>query len=206
MKSYASSNDKVVTVDKNGVVTIVGAGTATLTVSLAETANYTADQKEVTITVRKIEHSLVVDKISYKVTYGDPAFKITAKAGDTESGIQFASDNKEVATVSKDGTVTIGNAGTAKITVSMDESQNYLAVSREVTVTVVPKEITVKITPNGGTYEGTITPATAVLDGLVGKDNPEITLTYTGKRRNRGKWNEGAISCRNLYCDSNDQR
>ena len=181
VKSYASSNDKVVTVDKNGVVTIVGAGTATLTVSLAETANYTADQKEVTITVRKIEHSLVVDKISYKVTYGDPAFKITAKAGDKESGIQFVSDNKEVATVSKDGTVTIGNAGTAKITVSMDESQNYLAVSREVTVTVVPKEITVKITPNGGTYEGTITPATAVLDGLVGKDNPEITLTYTGK-------------------------
>ena len=181
VRSYASSNNKVVTVDKNGVVTIVGAGTATLTVSLAETANYTADQKEVTITVRKIEHSLVVDKISYKVTYGDPAFKITAKAGDTESGIQFASDNKEVATVSKDGTVTIGNAGTAKITVSMDESQNYLAVSREVTVTVAPKEISAKITPNGGTYEGTITPATAVLDGLVGKDNPEITLTYTGK-------------------------
>ena len=181
VKSYASSDDKVVTVDKNGVVTIVGAGTATLTVSLAETANYTADQKEVTITVRKIEHSLVVDKISYKVTYGDPAFKITAKAGDKESGIQFASDNKEVATVSKDGTVTIGNAGTAKITVSMDESQNYFAVSREVTVTVAPKEISAKITPNGGTYEGTITPATAVLDGLVGKDNPEITLTYTGR-------------------------
>nr|WP_295301996.1 Ig-like domain-containing protein [uncultured Blautia sp.] len=181
VKSYASSDNKVVTVDKNGVVTIVGAGTATLTVSLAETANYTADQKEVTITVRKIEHSLVADKISYRVTYGDPAFKITAKAGDTESGIQFASDNKEVATVSKDGTVTIGNAGTAKITVSMDESQNYLAVSREVTVTVVPKEITVKITPNGGTYEGTITPATAVLDGLVGEDDPEIILTYAGK-------------------------
>ena len=181
VKTYASSDNKVVTVDKNGVVTIVGAGTATLTVSLAETANYTADQKEVTITVRKIEHSLVADKISYKVTYGDPAFKITAKAGDTESGIQFASDNKEVATVSKDGTVTIGNAGTAKITVSMDESQNYLAVSREVTVTVAPKEISAKITPNGGTYEGTITPATAVLNGLVGEDNPEIILTYAGK-------------------------
>ena len=181
VKSYVSSDDKVVTVDKNGVVTIIGTGTATLTVSLAESANYTADQKEVTITVRKIEHSLVVDKISYRVTYGDPAFKITAKAGDTESGIQFASDNKEVATVSKDGTVTIGNAGTAKITVSMDESQNYLAVSREVTVTVASKEISAKITPNGGTYEGTITPATAVLDGLVGEDDPEIILTYAGK-------------------------
>ena len=181
VKSYASSDDKVVTVDKNGVVTIIGTGTATLTVSLAESANYTADQKEVTLAVGKIEHSLVVDKISYRVTYGDPAFKITAKAGDKESGIQFASDNKEVATVSKDGTVNIGNTGTAKITVSMDESQNYLAVSREVTVTVVPKEISAKIAPNGGIYGEIIVPAVAALDGLVGKDNPEITLTYTGR-------------------------
>ena len=181
VKSYVSSDDKVVTVDNNGVVTIIGTGAATLTVSLAESADYTADQKEVTVAVGKIEHSLVVDKISYKVTYGDPAFKITAKAGDTESGIQFASDNKEVATVSKDGTVTIGNAGTAKITVSMDESQNYLAVSREVTVTVVPKEISAKIAPNGGIYGEIIVPAVAALDGLVGKDNPEITLTYTGR-------------------------
>lgn len=74
------------------------------------------------------------------MTYGAPAFKITAKAKDTESDIRFA-DNKEVATVSEDGTVTIRNAGTAKITVSMDESQNYLAVSREVIITVAPKNI-----------------------------------------------------------------
>lgn len=124
VKSYVSSDDKVVTVDNNGVVTIIGTGTATLTVSLAESANYTADQKEVTVAVGKIEHSLVVDKISYKVTYGDPAFKITAKAGDKESGIQFTSDNKEVATVSKDGTVNIGNTGTAKITVSQASGSN----------------------------------------------------------------------------------
>lgn len=124
VKSYVSSDDKVVTVDNNGVVTIIGTGTATLTVSLAESANYTADQKEVTVAVGKIEHSLVVDKISYRVTYGDPAFKITAKAGDKESGIQFTSDNKEVATVSKDGTVNIGNTGTAKITVSQASGSN----------------------------------------------------------------------------------
>ncbi|MFR2214888.1 MAG: Ig-like domain-containing protein [Ruminococcus sp.] len=66
-----------------------------------------------------------------------------ANVGDTESGIRFTSDNENVATVSADGTVTIKNAGTAKITVSMDESQNFFAVSKEVTVTVAPKEITV---------------------------------------------------------------
>ena len=260
-KSYASSNDKVVKVDENGTVTIVGAGKATLTVSLAECANYTKDQKEVTVTVKKINHSLVVTKLTYEVTYGDPVFKIAANAEDTESGIHFTSDNENVTTVSADGTVTIKNAGTAKITVSMDESQNYLAVSKEVVVTVAPKEvtvtpgnaskiygekdgklsyhaegladgdslsditltrtegenvgiyeitaaqkkganpnynvkfnrgtftispkeITVTITPNGGTYEGVIIPATAALNGLVGEDKPEITLTYTGKANN----------------------
>ena len=257
-KSYASSNDKVVKVDENGTVTIVGAGKATLTVSLAECANYTKDQKEVTVTVKKINHSLVVTKLTYEVTYGDPVFKIAANAEDTESDIHFTSDNENVATVSKDGSVTIKNAGTAKITVSMDESQNYLAVSKEVVVTVAPKEvtvtpgnaskiygekdgklsyhaegladgdslsditltrtegenvgiyeitaaqkkganpnynvkfnkgtftinpkeITVAITPNSGIYEGAIIPAAAALNGLVGEDKPEITLTYTGK-------------------------
>ena len=183
VKSYASSDDKVVTVDNNGVVTIIGTGTATLTVSLAESANYTADQKEVTVAVGKIEHSLVVDKISYRVTYGDPAFKITAKAGDKESGIQFASDNKEVATVSKDGTVNIGNAGTAKITVSMDESQNYLAVSREVIITVAPKNITVTA-DNKNKIAGKADPVlTYTAKGLVGED----TLSGITVKRKAGE-------------------
>ena len=165
------------------MVTIVGTGTATLTVSLAESANYTADQKEVTITVRKLGRSLVIDKLSYKVTYGAPAFKITAKAKDTESAIQFASDNKKVATVSEDGTVTIGNAGTAKITVSMDESQNYLAVSREVIITVAPKNITVTA-DNKNKIAGKADPVlTYTAKGLVGKD----TLSGITVRRKAGE-------------------
>lgn len=38
-----------------------------------------------------------------------------------------------------------------------------------------------KIAPNGGIYGEIIVPAVAALDGLVEKDNPEITLTYTGR-------------------------
>ena len=48
------------------------------------------------------------------------------------------------------------------------------------TVTVDPKAVTVSITPNGGSYGETITPATATANDVVGEDNPEITLTYTG--------------------------
>lgn len=180
-KSYASSNDKVVKVDENGTVTIVGAGKATLTVSLVECANYTKDQKEVTVTVKKINHSLVVTKLTYEVTYGDPVFKIAANAEDTESGIHFTSDNENVTTVSADGTVTIKNAGTAKITVSMDESQNFLAVSKEVTVTVAPKEITVTPDNASKVYGESDKEFTYTPSGLVGEDKPEIILTYAGK-------------------------
>ena len=177
-KSYASSNDKVVKVDENGTVTIVGAGKATLTVSLVECANYTKDQKEVTVTVKKINHSLVVTKLTYEVTYGDPVFKIAANAEDTESGIHFTSDNENVTTVSADGTVTIKNAGTAKITVSMDESQNFLAVSKEVTVTVAPKEITVTPDNASKVYGESDKEFTYTPSGLVGEDTlSDITLS-----------------------------
>ena len=51
---------------------------------------------------------------------------------------------------------------------------------RPVNVRIEKKKITVIITPNGGTYEGTITPAEAVLEGTIDGENPEVTLTYTG--------------------------
>lgn len=51
---------------------------------------------------------------------------------------------------------------------------------RQVNARIEKKKITVIITPNGGTYEGTITPAEAVLEGTIDGENQEVTLTYTG--------------------------
>ena len=105
-------------------------------------------------------------------------FKIAANAEDTESGIHFTSDNENVTTVSADGTVTIKNAGTAKITVSMDESQNFLAVSKEVTVTVAPKEITVTPDNASKVYGESDKEFTYTPSGLVGEDTlSDITLS-----------------------------
>ena len=58
--------------------------------------------------------------------------------------------------------------------------EEYATATGIVTVTVNRKAVTVSITPNGGTYGGTITPATATANDVVGEDAPEITLTYTG--------------------------
>ena len=90
LKAYASSNDKVVTVDENGTVTIVGAGTATLTVSLAESANYTADRKAVTVTVAPKAITATADNLKKIVGGADPVLTYTADGlvgEDTLSGI-----------------------------------------------------------------------------------------------------------------------
>ena len=49
--TYASSDEKIATVNENGGVTIVGAGTATITATAAETSSYKEASAEYTLTV-----------------------------------------------------------------------------------------------------------------------------------------------------------
>ena len=66
--------------------------------------------------------------------------------------------------------------------------EEYATATGTATVTVDPKAVTVRITPNGGSYGETITPATATANDVVGEDNPEITLTYTGTANDGTKY------------------
>lgn len=67
--------------------------------------------------------------------------------------------------------------------------EEYATATGTATVTVDPKAVTVSITPNGGSYGGTITPATATANDVVGEDAPEITLTYTGTANDGTEYN-----------------
>ena len=60
-------------------------------------------------------------------------------------------------------------------------NQNYkLPENVTTSYTIKPKDITVTITPNGGTYGEKITGATAKLNDVENGDHPKVTLTYTG--------------------------
>ena len=73
------------------------------------------------------------------------------------------------------------NAGTYEATATKVSNQNY-KLPEDVTTsyTIKPKDITVTITPNGGTYGEKVTGATAKLNDVESGDHPEVTLTYTG--------------------------
>ena len=61
------------------------------------------------------------------------------------------------------------------------KANHYAKCSYQIYVTINPKPISLTITPNGGTYGGTITPATATIDGLVeGDTTTAVTLKYYG--------------------------
>lgn len=125
--SYRSNNNNVVTVDANGIVTIKGAGTTTITVS---TANIS---KNVTINVAKKQAALTVTNTNYVVNLGDRPFNIKATSSNK---LAYKSSNNSVVTVDANGNVTIKGAGTATITVSTVSDNNYLPVSKTVSITV----------------------------------------------------------------------
>ena len=175
--TYVSNNEDVATVDENGTVTLHNAGKATITVTLARTANYKGDEISVAIKVEKSGDQLTVGKLTYEVTYGDADF-IIAPTTDSGSKVTFTSSNTSVATVDETGKVHIVGAGEAGITMETAESENYNAVSKIVTVTVKPKAITVTADDLTKTYGEDDPKLTWTPEGLVGGDIlTDITMT-----------------------------
>ena len=78
-KTFTSSNTKVVKVDGTGKVTIVGAGKAVVTVSVAANQNYKAAAAKVAITVNKKAIRVTATDASKYEGKADPKFTFTAE-------------------------------------------------------------------------------------------------------------------------------
>lgn len=78
-KTFTSSNTKVVKVDGTGKVTIVGAGKAVVTVSVAANQNYKAAAAKVAITVNKKAIRVTANDASKYEGKADPKFTFTVE-------------------------------------------------------------------------------------------------------------------------------
>ncbi len=142
--TWTSSNTKVATVDKNGKVTAVGAGTATITATSAvkgvspATCSVTVKKKEIHL------NSISLSKASLSMTEGDSSTLTVSydPSNTTDSkAITWTSSNTKVATVDKNGKVTAVGAGTATITAT---SAVKGVKEKTCSVTVNKKEIHLK--------------------------------------------------------------
>ena len=126
---------------KDGLPT--DAGTYTIKAHVDAEGNYNAADSinELTLTIKKADAEITVGTAAYDVNYGDPAFTISGVTDtNPETAVQYAvTEGTDVISVSN-GTVTIKNAGTATITVSLPETANYnAAANKTITVTVAKK-------------------------------------------------------------------
>ena len=77
-------------------------------------------------------------KNSYKKTVGDKAFSLNAKA---KTPLTYTSSDKKIATVDKNGKVTVKKAGKATITVKAAATSQYQAAGKTITITVTKKAV-----------------------------------------------------------------
>ncbi|NBO72611.1 hypothetical protein EBV26_19370, partial [bacterium] len=127
--SYSSSNTAVATVTSGvggGVVTIVGAGTTTITAAQAVSSdgNYTIGSVTASLVVSPAAPTIGALSVPAK-TYGDASFNLTAPSSNNVGAFTYTSSNNAVATVTFDGIVTVTGAGTTTITATQAATTNY---------------------------------------------------------------------------------
>lgn len=130
--TWKSSAPTVATVDNDGKVTAVKAGTATITAKVGTT------EATCTVTVKagysiNVSSSVSVKQGSTK-TIDPTLYQGTAKI--ENATFSYDSDNKSVATVNEDGVIRGVAPGTAKITVSCIPAGSSTPVTATVSVTV----------------------------------------------------------------------
>ena len=170
--TYTSSNQNVATIIGN-IVTIVGAGSATITAFQATDSNYLAASKDTTLTVGK-KNPIITLNVPSK-TYGDSSFTITASSSST-GAFSYTSNNESVATIIGN-IVTIVGAGSATITAFQATDSNYLAASKYTTLTVGKKTPIITLSVPSKTY-GEL-PFT-----IIASSDSTGVITYTSSNQN----------------------
>ncbi len=135
--TWSTSNSSVVTIDTNGLVKAVGAGTATITAKSDE-GGYTAT---CVVTVVSPVTGVTLNKTTLELVEGSTE-RLIATVSPSNAGnkkVTYTTSNKRVATVDDTGKVTALSAGTTTITVVTEEGK-YKAKCQ---VTVVAKTIAV---------------------------------------------------------------
>ena len=228
--TFASSDDKIATVDNTGKVTAVADGTATITVTAAVGDKTYTDTWTVKVTSEKNAITAIkatIDKNSFDLgdasgNVGNITIEYTlenaAKEPTDSKAVTYTSSDEKVATVDKDGKVTAVGKGTATITASLE---NGLKATVDVTVVKTIK-VTTEIDCTGWwtahttgveiTKEGvSLTFKNTTYDTATSNWNGPIYVLYTGNEPivNGDGYTEYAVMRGDLYgwtptCNTNE--
>lgn len=167
--TFKSSNKKVATVNKKGVITAKKTGSCKITVTSVK------NKKKATVKVKVVAGKVTSVKMNKKTASMTEGDKLTLKATVKSKGkkankkVVWKTSNKKVATV-KNGVVTAVGAGTVKITATATDGTNKKATC---TITVAAKPAPVQPAPTKTTYT-TITPVQGA--------KADVTVSFSGDK------------------------
>ena len=156
---FASSDEEVATVDKDGKVKVLKAGECDITTTLMQDGEKVTEKTTHVKAFYEVE-SITLDSNEGKLTVGNShTIKATVAPEEVaaKTTIEWSSSNEKVATVDSNGKVTAVSSGNATITATAgEESANY-----EVTVEQ-PKKVTTSnktYTKNGSSNSSAVMPS-----------------------------------------------
>lgn len=190
--TWSSSNESIAVV-QNGVVTAIGKGSATITVTTVDGKK--TDEIELTVKKKTIKVSSVSLNKSKVTMYVDG--KVTLKAtilpsNATNKNVTWSSSNKKVVTV-KNGVVTGVAKGTATVTVTTKDGKKTAKAT--ITVKNKPVEVTgvslnkskLSLSVNGtATLKATVSPSNAT----------NKKLTWSSSNENVATVNAGVVTAK----------
>ena len=149
--SYKSSNKKIATVNRNGVVTGKKAGTVKITIT-AKKSKYKTVKKTITVKVVKQNQKITASNVT--LTIGQRK-NLGAKA---RTPMIYKSSNPKVVSVDKKGNLKALRTGTAKIKVYAKATGTFNKASRTITVKVTKKTAAKPTTPKPTTPKPVVKP------------------------------------------------
>lgn len=137
--TFSSSNEKVVKVDSDtGQLTVVGAGTAIISVNGTETDYRLAPlTKTYTVFIDKATPVIAFEKDHIDALIGEPIPENKLDKGLYDGEILYTSSDEDIAGIGTDGQIIMHKDGTVTITANGPETMNcYQALSASYTLTI----------------------------------------------------------------------
>ena len=126
----------------------------TFTVAVNGAANYNDYTLTVSVTpTYKPDQTIAADDVS--ATYGDTGVKLEAEVTTGDGALSYAVKSGDAVTVDENGELTIIKAGSATVTVTAAETENYAKAAKDVTVTVGKKTLTITADSASKAFDGT---------------------------------------------------
>ena len=134
--SYSSSNSSVATIDEDGVVTLISAGTTAIMATSAATDTYSAGSASYALTVVKGTDGIAWSAASCTVNIDESSHSFPTLSNPGNQTVSYSSSNKNVATIDSSGSITLVSEGSTTITATSEANDAYEASSVSYDLTV----------------------------------------------------------------------